>query len=102
MGNRSREVEAFMKSEAFSGRGKRVKKDFDVKEIEEPNKKIPIDERDRVLNKVRQFFETGKGERLNEKEEEILKEIAGVYFSAYKKAIEILDNKKLGGNENER
>lgn len=101
MGNRSREVEAHMKSEAFSGRGKRVKKDFQF-EMHKQSKKIPIDERDRVLNKVRQFFETGKGERLNEKEEEILKEIAGVYFSAYKKAIEILDNKKLGGNENER
>ncbi len=99
MENRVSEVEAYMKSEAFSGRGKRIKKEVEVKE---QNRKIPIDERDRVLNKVRQFFETGKGERLNEAEEEILKEIAGVYFSAYKKAIEILDNKKLGGIENER
>lgn len=101
MKNRSKEVEDYMKSEAFGGRGKRVKKDFEF-EVQEPNGKIPIDERDRVLNKVREFLETGKGERLNEEEEDILKEIAGVYFSAYKKAIEILDNNKQGGIENER
>lgn len=100
MENNSNEVKAYMESEEYKRRGKRVKKDF-VFEVKEQNKKIPVDERDRVLNKVRQFFETGKGE-LNEEEEEILKEIAGVYFSAYKKAIGILDNEKLGGTINER
>lgn len=101
MENSSSEVKAYMASKAYSARGKRVKKDFEFR-VKEQSKKIPIDERDRVLNKVREFFETGKGERLNEIEEYILKEIAGVYFSAYKKAIEILDNNKQGGIENER
>lgn len=65
MGNSSSEVNAYMASKAYSARGKREKKDFEFR-VKEQSKKIPIDERDRVLNKVREFFETGKGERLNE------------------------------------
>ena len=100
MENSSSEVKAYMESETFRTRRKRLKKDLEFKE-EEQNRKNSINERDRVLNKVRHFFETGKGERLNKEEEEILKEIAGVYFSAYIKAIEVLDN-NIGGIENER
>lgn len=101
MTNNSREVEEYLKTDAFRRKEGKTKKHFRV-EIQEPNRKIPIDERDRILNKVRQFLETGKGEYLNEEEEDILKEIAGVYFSAYKNAIKVLDNNKQGGIENER
>lgn len=100
MSNNSSEVKAYMASDAFSTRGKRVKRDVEFR-VEEQNKKIPVDERNRVLNKVRQILETGKTERLTTDEEEILKEIAGVYFSTYKKAIEFLERKQ-GGIENER
>ena len=58
-----------------------------IERTDNNEKKIPIDERDRILNK---------------EDEEILKEIAGVYFFSYKKAIEILDNRELGGIEDER
>lgn len=84
MKNNSSEVKAYMASEAYSTRGKRVKRDVKF-EVEQPHIKIPIDERDRVLNKVREFFETGNGKRLNEIEEYILKEISGVYFQHIKK-----------------
>lgn len=99
MKNSSSEVEAYMKSGAFCRKDKQVKEFLN---IEKKDRKISADERDRVLNKVRSVLETGKGERLNKEDEEILKEIAGVYFSSYKKTIEILDNRELGGIEDER
>lgn len=99
MSNNSREVEEYLKTRSFRKKRKQEESFIDTKE---KNIKITADERDTVLNKVRQFLETGKGERLNKEEEEILKEMAGVCFSAYKKAIEILDNRELGGIENER
>ena len=64
-------------------------------------KTISIDERNRVLNKTRKLMETGKTQRLNEEEESILKEIAGVVYAAYKKYIEILDKNEKGGIKNE-
>lgn len=101
MENRSREVDDYMKSKAFRKKEKQVKKFLNIEEMEEKDRKISADERDRVLNKARPIIETGKGERLNPEEEGILKEIVGGILCS-KKAIEILDNKKLGGNENER
>lgn len=63
---------------------------------------ISLEERTRVSEKARRVMETGKGERLTEEEEEILKEITGVLYVAYKKAIDYLDINKEGGKENER
>ncbi len=63
---------------------------------------ISLEERTRISEKARRVMETGKGERLTKEEEEILKEITGVLFVAYKKAINYLDMNKEGGIENER
>lgn len=65
-------------------------------------RKIGEDERNRVLNKTREFMEEGNKDRLTQIEEEILKEIAGVLYAAYKKYIEILDKNERGGIENEQ
>lgn len=63
---------------------------------------ISLEERTRLSEKARRVMETGKGERLTKEEEEILKEITGVLYVAYKKAIDYLDTNKEGGIENER
>lgn len=57
-------------------------------------KKQPtIDERNKILDKTRKVLETGKGERLTEDEEEMLKDIAGVVYVAYKRYIELVGKK---------
>lgn len=60
--------------------------------------KPTIDERNKVLDKTRQIMETRKG-YLTKDEEEILSDIAGVLYAAYKKYIEI--NEKQGEREDE-
>lgn len=70
--------------------------------IRNEKKKISMDERNRILDKTRRVMEMQNGERLTQNEEEILKEIAGVLFTAYKKTIEYLDEKELGGMEDEQ
>lgn len=63
---------------------------------------ISLEQRDRISQKARQVIETGTGERLTHEEENILQEIAGVVYVAYKNAIKILDTKEQGGIENEQ
>lgn len=50
--------------------------------------KPTIDERNKVLDKTRKIMETRQG-YLTKEEEEILNEIAGVLYTAYKKYIEL-------------
>lgn len=47
-------------------------------------------------------METGTGERLTQEEENILQEITGVVYIAYKNAVEIIDTKEEGGTKNEQ
>ena len=63
---------------------------------------ISLAERDRISQKARRVMETGTGERLTQEEENILTEITGVVYVAYKNAINYLDMNKQGGIENER
>lgn len=63
---------------------------------------ISLEERDRISQKARRVMETGTGERLTKEEENILQEITGVVYVAYKNAIKIIDTKEQGGIENER
>ena len=63
---------------------------------------ISLAERDRISQKARRVMETGTGERLTQEEENILKEITGVVYVAYKNARNYLDMNKQGGIENER
>lgn len=65
-------------------------------------KKISMDERNKILDKTRRVMEGQNENRLTQDEEEILKEIAGVLFVAYKKTVEYLDKKELGGIEDEQ
>ena len=75
---------------------------LEVANVKEEKKKITIDERNRISEKARRVMETGKGERLTKEEEEILQEITGVVYVAYKAAIDHLDKKKQGGIEYEK
>lgn len=63
---------------------------------------ISLEERDRISQKARRVMETGTGERLTQEEENILQEITGVVYVAYKNAVEIIDTGKQGGIEYER
>lgn len=84
-------------------RGKAHKKAIDYELIPETEKlKVTADERDRILNKVRDFFEKEGSTLLTKEEESILKEIAGVYYNAYKKKIETLNEKKEGRDDYDR
>lgn len=65
-------------------------------------KTISTEERNRILNKVRRIMENNNEDRLTEDEEEILKNIAGVLFTAYKKYIDCASKNELGGIENEQ
>lgn len=63
--------------------------------------KIRTEEGNEILDKARNVLENVTKERLNKYEEEILKQIAGVVYAAYKKYIEGLDKGERGGTENE-
>lgn len=63
---------------------------------------ISLEERDRISQKARRVMKTGTGERLTQEEENILQEITGVVYVAYKNAVEIIDTGKQGGIEYER
>lgn len=63
---------------------------------------ISLEERNRISEKARRVMETGTGERLTQEEENILQEITGVVYIAYKNAVEIIDTKEQGGTKNEQ
>lgn len=72
-------------------------------EIPEPEKiKITADERNRVINKARNILETGNGEFLTEEEEKILKQIAGVYYTVYKKFLNSSNKKEESRDDYEK
>lgn len=84
-------------------REKARKKAIDFYAIPEPEKiKITVDERNRVINKARNILETGKGEFLTEEEEKILKQIAGVYYTVYKKFLNSSNKKEESRDDYEK
>ncbi|MBO5478193.1 MAG: hypothetical protein J6A04_00450 [Clostridia bacterium] len=54
-----------------------------------------------ILEVARRVMETGKGERLTLEEEKILEENSVVVYTAYKKALEYIDKKEIGGIKDE-
>ncbi len=84
-----------MKENNFKDKEKRLMEFIGEKK---EKSKTTIDERNKVLDKTRQIMETRKG-YLTKDEEEILTDIAGVLYAAYKKYIEI--NEKQGEREDE-
>lgn len=83
-------------------------KDCDVIPVIE-KLKVTAEERNRILNKVRDVFQSDDSKLLIEKsmllttqEKDILKEIAGVYYSAYMKRLENLNKKDEGRDDYEK
>lgn len=63
------------------------------------NEKIDMNQ---LMEKARKIIEGQSRELLTQLEEEKLKDDGGVIFLAYKKAIEFLNNKELGGKNDEQ
>lgn len=57
---------------------------------------------DQIIGKARLVIEGVSNEILTQEERKYLQEFNGVVFIAYQKAEEILNNKEIGGKENER
>ncbi len=55
-----------------------------------------------VIEKARRVIEGVTTDFLNSEEKSYLKEFNGVVYIAYQKAEELLNNREIGGKENER
>ena len=58
--------------------------------------------RNSISARVRDFFETGKNVSFTPEEMQIFKKEFGATYLAYERAINILNNKQIGGIDNER
>ena len=56
----------------------------------------------RIIEKARAVIEGVSSEVLSSEERMYLEEFYGVVFVAYRKAEELLNNREIGGKENER